>query len=286
MLFCGGVDGEELFQEWAKVFEVEGVGSVGFGFLWIVVDFEEDAVDAGGDGGAGEQGDEFWLSAGDSVGGGGGLDGVGSVEDDGGEGAHDGERAHVDDEVVVAEGGSALGEEDAGVPGLGDFLDGVAHVPGSDELSFFDVDGAAGLCGGDEQVSLAAEEGGDLEDVDAFRGDGAVGGFVDVGENWEACGFGKAAEDRDAFDESGAAEAGERGAVGLVVGGLEDVGDAKVGGDALDGVGHGADVRLALYDAGSGDEEKAAGADVDGADFEFVAHMDIQPQRRVGSDRW
>ena len=46
------------------------------------------------------------------------------------------------------------------------------------------------------------------------------------------------------------------GAVGLVVAGFEDVGDAEVGGDALDGVGHGAGVLLALDDAGAGDEEE------------------------------
>ena len=38
---------------------------------------------------------------------------MGCVEDDGGEGAHDGEGAHVYDEIVVAEAGSALGETDS-----------------------------------------------------------------------------------------------------------------------------------------------------------------------------
>ena len=42
---------------------------------------------------------------------------------------------------------------------------------GSDELAFLDVDGAAGLGGGDEEVGLAAEEGGDLqEEVDIADG--------------------------------------------------------------------------------------------------------------------
>ena len=47
--------------------EVEGVGSVGFGVWWVVVDFEEDTVDACGYGGAGEYGDELGLAARDSV---------------------------------------------------------------------------------------------------------------------------------------------------------------------------------------------------------------------------
>src|SRR5271157_5275770 len=102
---------------------------------------------------------------------------MGAVEDDGGEAAHDGERAEVDDEVVVAEARAALGEEDALVAGGADLFDRVRHVPGRDELAFLDVDGAAGAAGGDEQVSLAAEEGRDLQDVDGFGGDRAVGGL-------------------------------------------------------------------------------------------------------------
>ena len=76
---------------------MEGVGSVGFGFGWVVMHLQKDAVDAGGDRGAGEEGDEFGLAAGDSVGARGNLDGVGGVKDDRREGAHDGEGAHVHD---------------------------------------------------------------------------------------------------------------------------------------------------------------------------------------------
>ena len=60
-------DTEKLFQGGFKVVEVEGVGSVGFGVWWVVVDFEEDAVDTCGYGGAGEDWDELGLAAGDSV---------------------------------------------------------------------------------------------------------------------------------------------------------------------------------------------------------------------------
>ena len=59
----GGVDGEEGFEDGAEAVEVEGVGSVGFGLGGIVVDLEEDAVDAGGDGGTGKDGDELGLTA-------------------------------------------------------------------------------------------------------------------------------------------------------------------------------------------------------------------------------
>src|SRR5277367_2212097 len=142
----------------------------------------------------------------------------------------------------------------------------MVHVPGGDELAFLDVDSAAGLCGGDEQVGLTAKEGGNLEHVGAFGGDGTVGGFVDVGEDGQAGGFGEAAQDGCAFLEAGAAEALDRGTVGLVIGSFEDVGHAQVGGNALDGVGHLADVRFTLDDAGTGDEKEFASANGNGAD--------------------
>ncbi len=160
------------------------------------MDLHEEAVDAGGDGGAAEQGNELGLSAGLGALAG-DLHGVGGVEDDGRVVAHDGQRAHIDDEVVVAEAGSALGEGDALVAALVEFGDGVAHVLRGDELAFLDVDGASGAGGGDEQVGLAAEEGGDLQDVDDFSGGGGLGGVVDIGEDgevelcrglWRGCG--------------------------------------------------------------------------------------------------
>src|SRR6202000_1644037 len=107
-----------------------------------------DAVDTGGDGGTGEDGNELGLAAGDAVRGGGSLDGGGAVEDDGSERAQDGERAHVDNQVVIAEAGAALGERDAGVAGGGDLFDRVLHIFRCDELALLYIDGTAGLGGG------------------------------------------------------------------------------------------------------------------------------------------
>jgi len=150
----------------------------------------------------------------------------------------------------------------------------VAHVGGGDELALLDVDGAVvclgGLRGGDEEVGLAAEEGGDLHDVDGFGGDAGVFGGVDVRKDGEASGVGYGAKDSRAFDQARAAETMDGGSVGFVVAGLEDVGDAEVGGDALDGVGHHTGVGFGLDDAGAGDEEEFAASDRDIADFERV----------------
>ena len=57
------MDGEKRLENRAQAVEVQRVGPVGFGFGGVVVDLEEDAVDAGGDGGAGENGNEFGLTA-------------------------------------------------------------------------------------------------------------------------------------------------------------------------------------------------------------------------------
>jgi len=98
------VDGEELFKQWLEELEVEGVGAVRLGVGRIVVDFDEDAVDAGGNRGAREQRNIFGLAAADPVGCRRLLDGVSGIKNDGRKTAHDGERTEIDDKVVVAEG--------------------------------------------------------------------------------------------------------------------------------------------------------------------------------------
>ncbi len=114
------------------------------------------------------------------------LNGVSDIVDNGiAEFGEDGEGAHVDDEVIVAEACAAFGEDDFAVAGRSDFFGNVAHVPGRKELSLLYVDDATGFGGGEEQVSLAGEEGGDLQDVRDFGGGRGLGSVVDVGEDRE-----------------------------------------------------------------------------------------------------
>jgi len=49
--------------------EAKSIGPVGLGVGRVVMDFQEKAVDPGGDGGTSQQRDEFRLASGDSVGG-------------------------------------------------------------------------------------------------------------------------------------------------------------------------------------------------------------------------
>jgi len=275
------VDRQQGFEDALQLVQVQGVGAVGFGFGGVVVDLQEDAVNASRNRRARQHGNELRLAAGLSARSRGGLDGVGGVEDDRGHCAHDGQAAHVDDQVVVAKTGAALGERNAGVAALADFFNCVAHVPGSDELPLFYVDGAAGLGGGDQQVGLAAEEGRNLENgLDIAKGVRELGGLlggVDVGEDGEAVVSGDAAEDARALLQSRPSKAVDRRAVGLVVAGFEDVRNLQIGGDALDRVGEGAGVGLAFEHAGARDEEEVGGTCSDGTDGEVVgmAHVSI-----------
>ena len=148
----------------------------------------------------------------------------------------------------------------------------MAHVPWRDELALLDVDGAAGFAGGHQQIGLAAEKGGNLEDVDGFGGDLAMAGLMDISEDRQARVFGDAGEDARPLLEAGSAKALDAGAIGLVVAGFEDIRDADIGCDALDSFGNGARMGLGLDDAGTGDEEELARADLHGADFKGFAH--------------
>lgn len=69
------------------------------------------------------------------------------------------------------------------------------------------------------------------------------------------------------------------GSVGLIVTGFEDVGDAEVRGDALDGVSHHAGVGFGFNNAGTCDKKELAVAYGDVADLEgmvgYVAHKGI-----------
>ena len=76
------------------------------------MDFHEHAVHAGADAGAGHRLDELRLAGRDAVAGARELQAVRDVVDDGvAERPQDRKRAHVDDQVVVAEAEAALGDD-------------------------------------------------------------------------------------------------------------------------------------------------------------------------------
>ena len=80
---------------------------------------------------------------------------------------HDGERAHVRHQVVVAEGRAALAYENVvATARLARLGNDVHHVFGSEELTLLDVDGLSRRGDGADEVRLAAEKRRRLQDVD------------------------------------------------------------------------------------------------------------------------
>jgi len=88
-------------------------------------------------------------------------------------------------------------------------------------LPFLDVDCAARSSGGNQQVGLAAEEGGDLEDVTNFGGWFGLVRLMDVCQDAVAFRF-EGREDAETLLQARSAVGGNGRPVGLVERGLED----------------------------------------------------------------
>ncbi len=135
----------------------------------------------------------------------------------------------------------------------------MAHVPWRDELALLHVDRAPGICGGHQQIGLAAEERRNLQH-DLYRSKGiahsrALFGGMDVRQDRQSIGFTDSPQNAAALCKPRPTKAVDRGAIGLVVAGFEDVRHAEVRGDALNGISHAACVALGLYDTGPGNKK-------------------------------
>ena len=213
---------------------------------------EENAVDARGYAGAGYGLDEVGATAGDACGLVGLLERVGDVEDYGrSEGAHCGDAAVVDDEVLIAEGDAAFGECHVVAAGVAHLAESKLHRLGRETLAFLDVDGAAGACGGHEEVGLAAEESGNLEHVDVFGGHACLFGRMDVGDHGDAERLTHLGQNSQSLMVADAGERVEARAVGLAVGTFENVGDAEARGDFACAFGYFEGHLFAFDDAGT-----------------------------------
>lgn len=227
-------------------------GGVGDRLVRVGVGLQEDAVGSGGEGGAREGGDVFALTAADPARRAGELDAMGGINDGGMSVCrHDTETAHIDDEVLVAEGGAAIGLPNFVGPGFLQFFDYKLHFLWGEELTLFDVDGAVGFCGGEEEVGLPAKKGGDLEGVDHCADRLALFGQMDIGDRFKSVlGF-DGLEYFEPAIEAGATVTANGGAVCFVEGTfekdiqlrvlflqrLEGIGDRSTGFEALEGTG-------------------------------------------------
>ena len=119
----------------------------------------------------------------------------------------------------------------------------VAHVSRREELSFLDVDDAAGPCRRDQQIGLPAEERRDLQHVGDFGGRRRLRRLVDVGQDGHADLLAHPPQDAEPFGQPRAAKRADRRAVGLVERGFEDVRHAAAGGNVADAPGQAERVR-------------------------------------------
>ena len=83
------------------------------------------------------------------------------------------------------------------------------------------------LPGGQKQIGLAAEKGGDLQDIHDFGDRRALRRFVNVGDHRQAGLGANFGEDRQRGIEAHAASRGDRGTVGLVERGFVDEADLR-----------------------------------------------------------
>lgn len=259
----GSIDGQEFGPEGFELGEGEGVGAVGQGLVGVGVGFHEDACDARGDGGAGEQGDVFALAARAFAKAAGLLDGMGCIEDHRAAGlGHDRQAAHVGNQRVVAERGAPFAQQEGigivagGLRGVACLGDDLLHVGRGHELGLLDVHRLARGGNGGDEIGLPGKEGGRLEDIDHLRDGFGLACLVHVGQHGQARFGADLFEDAQAFIHARAAKRLVRAAVGLVEGTFEDQRYPKAAGDLSQGFGNREGEGLALDDAGPGNREE------------------------------
>src|SRR5262245_37313201 len=230
----------------------------------VVVDFHEQSVNAAGHAGARQVPDVFRLPAGGVAKPAGQLQAVRGVEDDRvSELAHYREGAHVHDQVVIAETRPALGDHDLAVTRGLDLFNYVADVERREELALLDVDRAPGRRRGPQQIGLATEERGDLQDVrDLGRLVGLMS-FVNVGDDGRADFVLDLSQYAQPFFHSQAAKRAGGRAVCFVVRGFEDERDVEPRRDARNLAGHHHRVIFRFDHAWAGDQEEVAFAAFD-----------------------
>ena len=130
------------------------------------MDFHEESVDPGAGRRARQIRNHFALPARRRPVSSGKLHAVRRVENDRiAETPHDGERAHIDDEIVIAERRAAIRHRQIRIARFLHFFNHIFHVLGRQELSLLHIDRDARLCRAVDEIRLAAEKRGDLHHI-------------------------------------------------------------------------------------------------------------------------
>ncbi len=79
--------------------------------------------------------------------------------------AHRHQRAHIDDQIMIAKTRAALGENDFVVAGVLNFFNDIFHIFRIEELAFFNIHNSAGFCDRQSKRRLHAQIRRNLNDV-------------------------------------------------------------------------------------------------------------------------
>ena len=161
--------------------------------------------------------------------------------------------------------------------GASDFLHHVSQVPGRQELPLLDVDRLPGGGRRNDQIGLATEERGNLQEVQDLRRRAHLRDFMHVGRDRDAQLTADSPQDLQAASEARTPEGTNGSPVGLVVGRLEDEGDAHSGCDLPETAGQIESMPFAFDDAGAGNEKEGLPVpEPRAAEVQPVTHRDFR----------
>src|SRR5450755_3498652 len=136
------------------------------------------------------------------------------------------------------------------------------HVPWRNKLSLLDVHGAPALRRSYKKIGLPAKKCRNLKNVDRFGHTWNVRYLMHVGQHRDTNFTANLAKDLEAQFQPRPPEGADRGAVGLVVGGLENVWQLLVARNGRNRFRHPQRMPFAFDHAGSGNEEQRPPADL------------------------
>ncbi len=184
---------------------------------------DEHARDAQADGGARHDRSEFALAAGTGALAARLLHRMRRIHDHRPAGPrHDRQAAHVGDKGVVAKADPTFRQQDAPVAGAGDLVGDVGHVPGGQELALLDVHRRPRLAGGQQKIGLPRQERRDLDHIHHRRRLARLARVMDIGQDRHPHRPHRLQHLQPGLQPQ-AALARQRGAVGLVIAGLEHI---------------------------------------------------------------
>jgi len=181
---------------------------------------------------------------------------------------HNRQAAHVADQGIIAKARSALGEQYAMIARTFDLGNDLRHVPRRKELAFLDVDCGPCLPCRQKKISLTAQKGRNLKNVNGSGGFLALLGKIHIRQGGAADRAPNLIENCEAVTDARAAGRSERGPVGF-----EDEAQSGLIAEIAQVPRNGLGVGQALKLAGTSDQSERQGvADPDLADLDLSDH--------------